>query len=155
MAIYDNIKNKAKELLPSRLRQKQSYNSNASVGGTGKGRYQYTRLANRRTHNLSYHEYRNIMKDTQVRIGWAILKYFLMSKNYNLTSNSDDPEDVEITNFIQDCFDNMSIPFREVLKNILTAIPYAYSVQEIVFTVRDGKIVIDALYPVHRKTIDT
>lgn len=156
MAIIDKAKQKINDLLPSRYTRKQSYNSNHNdnIGGTGSDSYRYIRLANRKTRNLTYKQYQEILKDTQVRVGWAILKYFLISKNYNLTSNSDDPLDIEITEFVQDCFDNMNISFRDVVKNILTAVPYGYSVQEKVYTVRDGQIVIDSIYPIHRRTID-
>ena len=156
MTIIDKAKQKINDLLPSRYTRKQSYNSNHTdnIGGTGSDSYRYIRLANRKTRNLTYKQYQEILKDTQVRVGWAILKYFLISKNYNLTSNSDDPLDIEITEFVQDCFDNMNISFRDVVKNILTAVPYGYSVQEKVYTVRDGRIVIDSIYPVHRRTID-
>jgi hypothetical protein len=94
------------------------------------------------------------MKDSQVKVGLEILKYFLISKNYNLTSNSDEEADVEITNFVQDCLDNMETPFRDVLKNILTAIRYSYSVQEKVYTLNtENQIVLKGLYPIHRKTL--
>ena len=138
--------------------RKTSYNSTTQAGtntstATGRG-YQYTHLFDRETDNLSYHEYRKIMKDTQVKVGLEILKYFLISKNYTLTSNSDDELDREITEFITDALDNMEIPFREVLKNVLTAIRYSYSVQEIVYTLNnDNRVTIKALYPVHRRTI--
>lgn len=156
MSIIDKAKQKITDLLPSKYTKKQSYNSNSNdnIGGTGSDSYRYIRLVNRKTRNLTYKQYQDILKDTQVRVGWAILKYFLISKNYNLTSDSDDPLDIEIRDFVQDCFDNMNISFRDVVMNILTAIPYGYSVQEKVYTVRDGKIVIDSLYPIHRKTID-
>ena len=137
--------------------RKTSYNSTTQAGtqagAAGKG-YQYQHLFERETDNLTYQEYRLIMKDTQVKVGLEILKYFLISKNYILTSNSDNPEDIEITEFITDALDNMEIPFREVLKNVLTAIPYGYSVQEIVYTLNDdNRIVPRALYPIHRRTI--
>lgn len=154
LSFIDTAKQKITDILPDSYTRKQSHNSNDVIHSKNDNAYTYLSLFDRQTDNLHYKDYKLIFKDTQVRVGWAILKYFLMSKNYNITSNSDSPEDIEIADFITDCLDNMSIPFRDVVKNILTAIPYSYSVQEKVYTVRDGKIVIDSLYPIHRKTID-
>lgn len=154
MSIINAAKNKLTDLLSTNSTKKLSYNSGTGHVGSSKHRYNYVPLIDRTRRNLSYKEYQNILKDTQVKVGWQILKYFLISKNYTLTSNSDDPLDAEITEFIQDCFDNMEIPFREVVKNILTAIIYGYSVQERVYTYRDGHYTLKALYPVHRRTID-
>lgn len=154
MSILTAAKNKIIELLPSGSTEKKSYPGGDGKVGSSNHRYNYNSLINRTGKNLSYKEYQTILKDTQVKVGWQILKYFLISKNYTLTSNSDDQLDTEITEFIQDCFDNMEIPFREVVKNILTAIIYGYSVQEKVYTYRDGHYTLKALYPVHRRTID-
>ena len=154
MSIINAAKNKLTDLLSTNSTKKLSYNSGTGHVGSSKHRYNYVPLIDRTRRNLSYKEYQNILKDTQVKVGWQILKYFLISKNYTLTSNSDDPLDAEITEFIQDCFDNMEIPFREVVKNILTAIIYGYSVQERVYTYRDSHYTLKALYPVHRRTID-
>ena len=152
MSRWKRLTAKANEILRRDMTVKQSKHSN--IGTSNTRGYTYDHLFNRNTNNLSYHTYRNIMKDTQVKVGLEILKYFLISKNYTLTSNSDSPEDIEITEFIQDCLDNMEIPFRDVVKNMLTAIRYGYSVQEKVYTVRpDGRIGIKAIYPVHIKTL--
>ena len=137
--------------------QKKSVNSStvSSVNNSNYKGYEYLRLHDREDGNLTYKQYKNIMKDSQVKVGLEILKYFLISKNYTLTSNSDDESDVMITEFVQDCLDNMETPFRDVIKNILTAIRYGYSVQEKVYTVNsDNRIVWKGLYPIHRKTLE-
>lgn len=140
----------------SKFTRKQSYNSgDDNITASTGGRYNsYTRLAHRQTNNLSYKQYRDIMKDPQVKVGLEILKYFLISKNYVLTSDSDDEISIEITDFIQESLDNMETPFRDVIKNILTAIRYGYSVQEKVYTMNtDNRITIKGLYPIHIKTL--
>lgn len=152
MSIITAAKNKVNSILKRDMTKKQSKNSNIASSDT-KG-YTYEHLFNRNTNNLPYKTYKNIMKDTQVKVGVEILKYFLISKNYRLTSNSDDPEDIKMTEFITDVFDNMETPFRDVLKNMLTAIRYGYSVQEKVYGLNsDGKIVIKAIHPIHIKTL--
>ena len=154
MSITNRITAAVSKIIPSSLLKKESYHSNTSdVTGTGAHKYQrYVHSSNNR-HALSYRTYRGIMEDSQVKVGLEILKYFLISKNYTLTSNSDDDEDVEIKEFIQDCFDNMETPFRKVLKDILTAIRYGYSVHERVYTLRENRVVLKGLYPVHIKTL--
>ena len=140
----------------SKFTRKQSYNSgDDNITASTGGRYNsYTRLAHRQTNNLSYKQYRDIMKDPQVKVGLEILKYFLISKNYVLTSDSDDEISIEITDFIQESLDNMETPFRDVIKNILTALRYGYSVQEKVYTMNtDNRITIKGLYPIHIKTL--
>ena len=152
MAVIEAIKSTVNGILKPEMTKKQSKQS--QVGTSNYSGYVYESLFSRNTKNLSYKTYQNIMKDTQVKVGLEILKYFLISKNYTLTSNSDDPEDIAITEFIQDALDNMEIPFREVVKNMLTAIRYGYSVQEKVYTLNnEGKIVPKAIYPIHIKTL--
>lgn len=145
----------AANTITSALTRKTSYPSGDNTYHSSTNKYgKYIRLADRHTNNLSYREYKNIMKDVQVKVGLEILKYFLISKNYTLTSNSDEEQDVEITEFIQESLDNMETPFRDVIKNILTAIRYGYSVQEKVYTVNnDNQITIKGIYPVHIKTL--
>ena len=154
MGIISTITAKVNEANPLKREMTQKQSKHSNVATSNNRGYSYDYLFNRNTKNLSYRTYQNIMKDTQGKVGLEILKYFLISKNYTLTSNSDDPLDIEITEFIQDTLDNMEIPFREVVKNILTAIRYGYSVQEKVYKLNvDGKIGIKAIYPVHIKTL--
>jgi len=152
MSFLTAIKSNVDRIIKPEMTKKESKHSH--TGSSNYRGYVYDPLFNRNTKNLGYTTYQNIMKDIQVKVGLEILKYFLISKNYTLTSNSDDPEDIAITEFIQDALDNMEIPFREVIKNMLTAIRYGYSVQEKVYTINtDGKIVPKALYPIHIKTL--
>jgi len=154
MGFIATITAKVNEINPLKKSMTVKESKHSSIGTSNNRGYTYDSLFNRNTKNLSYKVYQDIMKDTQVKVGLEILKYFLISKNYTLTSNSDDPEDIEITEFIQDCLDNMEIPFRDVVKNMLTAIRYGYSVQEKVYKLRpDGRIGIKAIYPIHIKTL--
>ena len=152
MSIYNTAKNLVRSKLPSNLTTKESKSSNASTVGTGTSEYDMLVGYYDGPHNYSY--YKKICKDPQVKLGLRILKYFLLSKDYILTSNSDSEEDVMITKFIQDMLDNMDTPMREVRKNIYTALKYRFSCQEKVFKINpDGKIVLSALYPLHIKTL--
>lgn len=103
---------------------------------------------------LSYNQIQKICKDTQVKVGLDILNYFLLSKNYIITSASDEPEDVAIKEFVETMLNEMETPFRKVDKNINTAIKYGYSLNEIVYTLdKNYKVVINGIYPIHMRTL--
>ena len=154
MSLYDTAKNLVKSAIPRNLTTKESKSSNASTVGTGNS--EYDRLVGYYDGPHNYNYYKEICKDQQVKLGLRILKYFLLSKDYILTSNSDSEEDVMITKFIQDMLDNMETPMREVRKNIYTAVKYRFSCQEKVFKINpEGKIVLSGLYPLHIKTLQS
>ena len=114
----------------------------------------YIRYLEYDTNKLSYAQIQKICKDTQVKVGLDILNYFLLSKNYILTSASDDPEDVAIKEFVEEMLNEMETPFRKVDKNMNTAIKYGFSVNEIVYTLnKENKIVFKGVYPVHMRTL--
>lgn len=152
MSLFNTAKNLIQSTIPSNLTTKESKNSNSNSVGTGHSLYDM--LIGHHTGKYGYYDYKKMSEDYQVKIALQILTNFLMSKNYILTSNSDDEFDVEVTDFIQDMLDNLDTPFREVRKNIYTAVKYGYSVQEKVFQINpSGKIVLTALYPLHMKTL--
>lgn len=153
MSIYNTAKNLVKNVIPKNLTTKESKSTNHS-DSVGSGISQYGALVGYHQGKYSYYDYKKISEDYQVKIGLQILTNFLLSKNYIITSNSDDPEDVEITEFIEEMFDNLKTPFRAVRKNIYSAIKYGFSCQEKVYTINpEGRIVLDALYSLHMKTL--
>ena len=148
MGVIDSVKGFFK------LDKKESYpgtqNTNSYTSGT-KG---YKRISIYNKRKLSYHQIQKICEDVQVKVGLDIINYFLLSKNYILTSASDDPEDVAIKEFVETMLNEMETPFRKVDKNINSAIKYGYSVNEIVYTLnKDYKIVFKGIYPVHIRTL--
>lgn len=98
---------------------------------------------------LDYKTSKIILNDTQVIVGFDILKYLLSSKSWTVKG-----EDTEKTDFITDMFNNMDIKFNDVIKNMLTGILYGFSVQELLFDVNNnGKIVVADIVPIHIKTL--
>jgi len=146
MAIIDTVKGFFKlDVKESKPSTQNNYNH---------GQNGYYRLLEYDTNKLSYHQIKKICKDTQVKVGLDILNYFLLSKDYILTSASDDPEDVAIKEFVETMLEEMETPFRKVDKNMNTAIKYGWSLNEIVYTLnRDNKIVFKGVYPVHMRTL--
>lgn len=128
--------------LGNRLFRKQSYNSQAT---TAKSKV----LNKIRLPKLDYDTSKIILNDTQVIVGFDILKYLLSSKNWTVKG-----EDTEKTDFITNMFENMDIKLNDVIKNMLTGVLYGFSVQELLFDVNtSGNIVITNIVPVHIKTL--
>lgn len=128
--------------LGNRLFRKQSYNSQAT---TAKSKV----LNKIKLPKLDYDTSKIILNDTQVIVGFDILKYLLSSKNWTVKG-----EDTEKTDFITNMFENMDIKLNDVIKNMLTGVLYGFSVQELLFDVNtSGNIVITNIVPVHIKTL--
>jgi hypothetical protein len=114
-----------------------------------------------RVYSSEYHEYhgfrefREMLSDPQVKVGYLTLVQFLLSREVIVTSASDDPGDVEARQFVEDALKGTKTPFRTIMKNIYTAIPYGFSASEIVYKIdENGLISIDDFYPIHRATLD-
>lgn len=153
MNLLDGLKN-----IPKNIRQKLSFNSNKSTVNAnssyyGNGYYR-NHLRYKHEGKFSYDDYQKILDDTQVEVAIDTLLYFLLSKGYNITSASDNQQDVEIRDFIQDMFDNMDTPFRKVRKDLYTSIKYGFACLEKVYdTNSDGHIILKGLYGIHMKTL--
>ena len=154
MGVMDKITN-----LPKSMLKKVSYSSNNisnyNSNAYGTGTYDSVDdLLKEHQGRYSYHEYQKIMEDTQVGVAIDILISFLLSKNYIITSNSDNELDMEAAKFITDMFDNMSTPFRKVRRDMYTSIPYGFAALEKVYTIdNEGRIAIDSIHGIHMKTL--
>ena len=137
-----------------KLDTKESKPGTRSTNYHGAGNKGYSRILEYAGKKITYKKARKICEDTQVKVGLDILNYFLLSKDYVITSASDEPEDIEIKEFVEDMLDNMELPFRKVDKNLNTAIKYGFSANEIVYTLnKDNRIVFKAIYPIHMRTL--
>ena len=116
-----------------------------------------------------YKDYREMMKDPQVKVGLSILQMFFMSREFHVTPAPEDQDIIDTAKaagtktqnqlcaeFIEDqLLNNNNTPFRNVRKNIYTALPYGFSAQEFVYELTpEGLIGIKGMYPIHRKTLD-
>ena len=120
----------------------------------GSGKHSYQRVLEYAGRKITYKKARKITEDVQVKVGLDILNYFLLSKNYVITSASDDPEDVEIKEFVEDMLENMITPFRQVDKNLNTAMKYGFSANEIIYTLdKNNRIVFKDIVPIHMRTL--
>lgn len=96
--------------------------------------------------NRSYREYRKMLQDPQVKVGYQVLNNFLLSRKLRVTSASDNPRDTEARDFIEEVLSDTLTPMRNIRKDMYTAIAYGFSAHEVVFKVReDGRIGIEDL----------
>ena len=106
---------------------------------------------------LNYTDYNEMLRDPQIKAAERLITYSLLSKDIMVTPASEDPQDVEVADFVRDVISNLSTPFRQVRKDLYTAIPYGFSVSEcnFIFTEWEQKarIIIDSIYSIHIKTI--
>lgn len=103
-----------------------------------------------------YNDYKKMMTDPQIKVGMSILQMFFLSRELHVTPGGETPQDEEAATFIEnELKQDMITPIRQVRKNIYTALPYAFSAQEIVYKIRgDGRIGLQGMYSIHRKTLD-
>lgn len=93
-------------------------------------------------------------EDAQIKVGLAVIQAFLLSRKWDVTSHSDSEEDVAIADFVRNALENLETDFREVRKNIYSAIPYGFSVQEEIYEIdEEGLITLKDLFPLHIKTL--
>ena len=91
----------------------------------------YLSLFDRTDTKVSYNVGRKILRDTQVGTGFDILKYLLSSKKWILTNTE---EDNEIFDFINDMLQNMKPKPQTIVKQMVSAIMWGYSVHEKIYT---------------------
>ena len=93
-----------------------------------------------------------IMMDTQVSTGFDILKYILSSKQWVLIANENDA--VGVYDFINNMFFNMETELNEVVKQSITALPWGFSIHELLYDLNDdGKLIVKNAIPIHIKTL--
>lgn len=94
--------------------------------------------------------------DSQIKAALDLIQNSLSTQRYMIRPASESKEDKEIAGFIEETIEGMSIPFRKVRKDMLTALSYGYSVHEVVYKYDGddkGKIIWDYLRAVDIETL--
>lgn len=108
---------------------------------------------NANKNRMPYKTGMTILQDTQVSTGFDILKYLLSSKQWVLIANDND-ENGEVYDFINDMLFNLETEMNEIVKQMITAILWGYSVHELIFGINeDGKLYLKNTVPLHIKTL--
>lgn len=110
----------------------------------------YTSLFQRKDTTVPYNVGRSILRDTQVATGFEILKYLLSSKQWILTNPN---EDTTIYDFIYEMLTSMDTELNTTVKQMTSALAWGFNIHEILYDVRDGKLVSKGLIPIHIKTL--
>ena len=141
MSLIDNVKN---------LFKRESVSSNIGINKRGlRNRISLRTGKNRMSYKLGM----QIMQDTQVATGFDILKYLLSSKQWVLIANENDTDNI-VFDFISNMLFNMETEVQEVVKQSVTAVPWGFSVHELIFDLtEDGKIYLKRTIPLHIKTL--
>ena len=141
MSFIDNIN-------VNRLFNRVSRSSNVKSNITT--RTGYVSLFERKDNVIPYQKGVSILRDTQVATGFDIIKYLLSSKQWILTNPN---EDEEAYNFIHDMLQNMETELNTIVKQMTSAIGWGFSVHEILYDVKDGRIIVKDAIPIHIKTL--
>ena len=141
MSFIDNIN-------VNRLFNRVSRSSNVKSNITT--RTGYVSLFERKDNVIPYSKGVSILRDTQVATGFDIIKYLLSSKQWILTNPN---EDEEAYDFIHDMLQNMETELNTIVKQMTSAIPWGFSVHEILYDVKDGRIIVKDAIPIHIKTL--
>lgn len=141
MGLLDNIKG---------LFKRESVNSNIGT----KQKKLTNRISLKSSKNrISYPLGKKILEDTQVSTGFDILKYILSSKQWVLVANENDT-DGTVYDFISNMLFNMDTEVQEIVKQTITAIPWGFSVHELLFDINsEGKLYLKNTVPLHIKTL--
>ena len=122
----------------------------SNVKSTVPNRTSYVNLFERKDNTIPYKVGISILRDTQVSTGFDIIKYLLSSKQWILTNPN---EDVVAYDFIYDMLQNMETELNTVVKQMTSAIPWGFSVHELLYDVQDGRIIVKNAIPIHIKTL--
>ena len=126
---------------------------NSTVGAIKHTLKGYTSLFNRKDNTNTFVDYKtgmSILRDTQVGTGFDILKYLLSSKKWILTDTN---EDSKVHDFIYDMLTNMNTDMNTLVKQMTPAILWGFNVHELLYTIRDGYLVVNGAVPIHIKTL--
>ena len=134
----------------NRFVKKLSYNPNTDQE---KSRNKYD-LFSVQKKGMDYYTAKELVKDTQVKIGLAAIKLFLLSRKLVFTSASDSEEDIIARDYIESMFNDMDGSLRGVRSDLYTALQYGYSVAEVLYEIKDNNLRIKKIVPVHRSTIN-
>lgn len=142
MKLLDNI---------NQLFKRDSVSSNVNVSDGNNLRNRISLKVSKK--GMPYSTGCKILLDTQVSTGFDILKYILSSKQWVLVSNENDTDET-VYNFIHDMLFNLETEVNTLVKQMLPAILWGFSIHEILYDLDgDGKLIVKDLVPVHIKTL--
>ena len=90
--------------------------------------------------DVSISTYKEMMKDSQVKAGFSLIKLALLSRNWRVTMESKAKNSDTIIDYTKYILDHINGRISGALSNILSAVVYGFSITEIVHNlIREGK----------------
>lgn len=80
--------------------------------------------------------------DEQIKAAMTFKKQAINSSGWEIVSPSDQAQDWEVTEFVRETLSNTTTSLNEVIREMLLALDYGFSITEKIYEKRDGKIVI-------------
>lgn len=146
MGLLEDLKNKL-----FKRESKGIFNNNTTILNTNNVFSRYSRYE-KINQNVSYKESLDILNDDQVKVAYNIFNHILCSKKYSLSSPDDN---TEVLNFIANMFQDMEIEIIDIVKYLLTAVPYGNSVNELIFKVNDEqKLTVTNVISINQSTLE-
>jgi hypothetical protein len=103
---------------------------------------------------LKHSDYMDMLDDPQIDTAYSLITDMLLSKKFLITPASEDPKDVEISDFVNDVVNNMSISFRQTRSDLYSATLFGFAVCENVYKLDiNKKIVLDRMKGIDIRTI--
>lgn len=113
--------------------------------------------------DISISTYKKMCNDAEVKAGLTLIRMAALSRDYDIiwedrAKDAKEPDD-EVIKFLEYCFENVDGRMEGALSNVLSAIPYGFSVTERVMEVIEdgmwsGKICLKRLKGLDPETIE-
>jgi hypothetical protein len=106
--------------------------------------------------DLDFEDYDKMLKDSQIKSGYELIRMFLQSRKMMVTPADDTPEAQEIAEELEKTLDGMDYPMRKVRNDLYSAIVYGFSVGEFVWSKEPDseQISIKRIRPIPTFTLD-
>jgi hypothetical protein len=104
--------------------------------------------------DLTHEDYDKMLRDPQIKSGYELIRMFLLSRKLVITPGDDTPEQEEISDRLDKMLHSMDYPLRKVRNDLYSALPYGFSISEIVWNANeDGSIDIKRIRPIPIDTL--
>ena len=145
MGLLDRVRN---------LFNRDSFNSNAQEFGAGRN---HTVLKNKISINpkkqaVDYKTAEYVLSDPIVHQAFYYMSYILSSKQWSLIADPND-ENNERLDFVTEMLNNMDKEVNDIVQEMLLGTLYGFNCHEIIYTIKDDKIIVKNFVPIDAKTL--
>lgn len=102
---------------------------------------------------LSFDQIEYLLMDSQVKVAYQIVESLLLSREFTLVRADDSDEAGGVFEFVDGALRGMRVDLRGLRKELYRALLYGFSVNEVLYGFRDGRVVPLDVVPVHPATL--